>query len=307
MGAVRNGERREKMGINRLLTCILVGIILFFAGGNKAVASWQTGACAGYDSNINRSVDHSEGDTYLAGYVSFVRGPSGESRLGWSGAARLEGASFTGNSYLNYAIISVSPGVTYFLHAFWRIDASPFLEAMAVKDSDQSALAFGGRVSMQQKITTDIYTGQYYVYRDSRADADTYSFTEHVVGVFFGINWTEAFFTEADYEFSRGDSFRTVGGVSQTAASSGLSGKEKGLGNSNGPGHSGGGKDPIHSEAFGTDVIREDVDRHAIGMSAGIDWNKSLSSRIGYTFITTQGDLGTSRSHAGFLDIGYRF
>lgn len=71
---------------------------------------------------------------------------------------------------------------------------------------------------MRQQIKRDVYTGQYYLYRDSRADVETYSFTEHVFGVFLGVNWTEAFFTEAYYEFSRGDSFRTDSTISTTSA-----------------------------------------------------------------------------------------
>lgn len=70
---------------------------------------------------------------------------------------------------------------------------------------------------------------------------------------------------------------------------------------------SGRGKHIIYSEAFGTEVIREEVDRNAIGVSAGIDWSKSLFSYIGFTYTTINGDLGSSTSHAGSLCIGYRF
>ena len=286
------------------LTCILLVIMLFAAGGNKAFAGWQAGASTGYDSNINRSVDNKESDTYLSGYASLIRQPSGESRLGWFGAMTLEGASFTNNHNLNYAMISSSAGMTCFLHAFWRVDAAPFLEAKAINDSEQSALAFGGRVSMQQQIKRNIYTGQYYLYRDSRADVKTYSFTEHVFGVFLGVNWTESFFTEAYYEFSRGDSFRTVSTVSTVSTTSTIP-SDKGKGQKKG--QSSEKREQIYSETFGSDVIREEVDQHAIGVSVGIDWNRSLSSHIGYTFATTDGQLGASTAHAGFLDISYRF
>ena len=268
-----------------VVASILLALVLF--GGINAFAAWETGAAAGFDSNIDRSVDGGESDTYLTAYVSLIWEPSGESRIGWSGGATLEGTSFASNSDLNYALISISPGVTYFPHALWRVDMSPFFEAKAVNDSDQSALAFGGQVSMRQQIRNDFYTGQYYIHKDSRADVKTYSYTEHVIGVFLGINWTKASFSEVGYEFSRGDSFRTVSTTSTTS--------------------SGKGKHLTYSEAFGTDVIREEVDQHAIGVSAGIDWNKSLFSHIAYTFTTIKGDLGSSTSHAGFLGTGYRF
>jgi hypothetical protein len=54
-------------------------------------------------------------------------------------------------------------------------------------------------------------------------------------------------------------------------------------------------------------VIREDVDQHAFGINAGIDWTKSLFSHLSYTYTTIKGDLGISTSHAGFIGIGYRF
>lgn len=266
---------------------VLLAMILSLSGAMNAFAFWETGAAAGFDSNIDRSVNGGESDKYLTAYASLIWEPSGESRIGWSGATTLEGTSFASNSDLNYATISISPGVNYFLHALWRINISPLFEAKVVNDSDQSALAFGGQVSMRQQIGRDFYTGQYYIYKDSRADVETYSYTEHVIGVFLGVNWTKAFFSEVGYEFSRGDSFRTVSTRSTMA--------------------SGRGKHIIYSEAFGTDVIREEVDRNAIGVSAGIDWSKSLFSYIAYTYATIDGDLGSSISHAGSLGIGYGF
>ena len=268
-----------------VVASILLVIILL--GSMNAFAAWETGAAAGFDSNIDRSVNGGESDTYLTAYASLIWEPSGKSRIGWSGAATLEGTSFAGNRDLNYAMISISPGVSYFPHALWSVNISPFFEAKAVNDSEQSALALGGQVSMRQQISKDFYAGQYYIYKDNRADVKTYSFTERVIGVFLGVNWTEAFFSEVGYEFSRGDSFRTISTTSTTS--------------------SGRGKHLRYSEAFGTDVIREEVDQNTIGVSAGIDWNKSLFSHIAYTFTTIKGDLGSSTSHAGSLGIGYRF
>jgi hypothetical protein len=281
-------------GINNLIrmktagmVCVLLAIILLISGAMNAFASWKTGAEAGFDSNINRSVNGGESDKYLTAYASLIWEPSGESNVGWSGAATLEGTSFTNNSDLNYAITSISPGMTYFLHALWRLNISPFFEAKVVNDSDQSALAFGGRVGMTQQIGKDYYTGQYYIFKNSQADVKTYSFTEHVIGVFLGVNLTDSFFSEIGYEFSRGDSFRTVSTTSTAA--------------------SGRGKHLRYSEAFGSNVIREEVDQNTIGVSAGFDWNQSLFSHMGYTFTSIRGDLGSSTSHAGSLGIGYRF
>ena len=269
------------------LACVFLGIMVLLPGYKNAFAGWEAGSEVGFDSNINRSINDGQWDMYVAAYGSLVREPSGESRVGWSGAVTLEGVSFVRNDDLNRAMISISPGVTYFLHALWRVDIAPFFEARLVKDSDQSSLAFGGRAALLEQITRDLYAGQYYIYRDNRADAETYSFTEHVVGAFLGVNWTDSFFTELGYEFSCGDSFRTISTTSKIPPDKG--------------------RHRIHSDTFGTDVIREEVDQHSIGVSAGIDWADSLSTYIGYTFTTTDGDLGSSASHVGSLGVRYRF
>ena len=65
-------------------------------------------------------------------------------------------------------------------------------------------------MSMRQELWKDIYIGQYYIYKDSSADADVYSFSEHAVGAYAGVNWTSSFYSEIGYEYSHGDSFRGI-------------------------------------------------------------------------------------------------
>lgn len=258
-----------------------------FIGDMNAHAGWEMGSGIGFDSNIDRSVNGGEGDTYLTAYISLIREPSYESRLDWYGAVSLEAAAYADNSDLNYGMIDISPGLIYFPHALWSIEMSPFFEASVVNDSDQSARALGAQINLNQQIREGLYTGQYYVYRDSRADVETYSFTEHVIGVFLGVDWTKTFFSEVGYEYARGDSFRTI-----TTTSIVLSGR---------------GRNRTYSQAFGAEVISEDVDQNAVGFTAGYEWDKSLFSYVGYTFSTIKGDLGSSDSHAGILGIGHRF
>ncbi len=267
-----------------LLSTLLFGVPNSFAG-------WETGSIMGFDSNVERSVDAGKSDTYLTVYGAATRDPGGEGRLDWSGTAKLEGTAFASLDELNYAMVTLAPGITYFPHALLSVGVSPFVEAKIVNDSDQSALAFGGRLTLGEEIGRDLYAGQCYTYRDSRADAEVYSFTEHVVGAFLGMNWTPSFFTEIGYEFSHGDSFRTVTVTTSSTTSSGR-GKHT---------------NRIYSTAFGAEVIREEVDSHSVAVSAGIGWSSSLSSRIGYSLTTIQGDLGTSTSHSGYVDLAYRF
>ena len=267
------------------IVCLFLGIL--FGGHPQAFAGWETGVKTGFDTNVNRSLNEGKNDTYLSGYISFAREATGESRVDWNVAASVEGALFASLADLNYGMVSLAPGVTFFPHPVWSINISPFVQAKAVQDSDQSAIAFGGKLGLKQQIRNNLYTGQYYIYKDSRANADTYSFTENVFGLFLGVNWTRALFTEFGYEFSRGDSYRTISTTSTAVSGRGMHRR--------------------YSTTFGSDVIREDVDQHAFGINAGIDWTKSLFSHLSYTYTTIKGDLGISTSHAGFIGIGYRF
>lgn len=276
---MRNEKRSTGFG------CLFLGLILL--AHTQALAGWETGVKAGFDSNVNRAINNEKSDSYLSAYASFIREPGGESRIEWTVLASLEGTAYAGLNDLNYGMVTFSPGVTFFPHPDWSINLSPFIQAKAVKDTDQSAVALGGKLSLKQQIRHNLYTGQYYIYRDSRANVDTYSFTENTFGLFLGVNWTRAFFTEFGYEFSRGDSYRSISTTTTTI--------------------SGRGKNRRFSTTFGSDVIREDVEHHAFGINAGIDWSKSFFSHLSYIYTTIKGDLGTSISHAGFIGIGYRF
>ncbi len=255
-----------------------------------AAAEWETGGKAGFDSNVDRAIEGGSGDSYLSSYLSFFRAPSGESRTDWTLAATMEGGLYARFRDLDYLLLTVAPGINFIPYRTWTIQVSPFIQLKGVKDSDQSSLALGGRLSMKEQITKDLYAGQYYIYRDSEAREDVYSFTENALGAFLGMNWTRTFFTEIGYEYSNGDSFQTIGTPS-TVLSTGR----------------GRGKQRRFSTAFETVIIKEKVDRHSFGVSAGIDWTKSLFSLASYAYSSMTGDAGTSISHAGFIGLGYRF
>jgi len=255
-----------------------------------AAAEWETGGKAGFESNVDRAIEGGSGDSYFSSYLSFFRAPSGESRTDWTLAATLEGGLYARFRDLDYLLLTVAPGINFIPYRTWTIHVSPFIQLKGVKDSDQSSLALGGRLSMKEQITKDLYAGQYYIYRDSEAREDVYSFTENALGAFLGMNWTRTFFTEIGYEYSHGDSFQTIG-IPSTVLSTGR----------------GRGKQRRFSTAFETVIIKEKVDRHSFGVSAGIDWTQSLFSLASYTYSSMTGDAGTSLSHVGFIGLGYRF
>ncbi|NJD62941.1 MAG: hypothetical protein FIA93_09530 [Deltaproteobacteria bacterium] len=277
--------------IRRLAFCLGVVALVSVPEAGLVFAGWETGAKAGFDTNVSRSISGGESDEYLLGYVAYNREPSGETRLDWAFSAVGEAAAYASLNDLDYAAVTISPGLVYFYRPGWTITAAPFLQAKGVRDSNQSAVAFGGKLLFRQQLPSDFYLGEYYAYTDSRADSDTFSFTEHALGAFLGRNWTRTVYTELGYEFSRGDSFRSVG--TSSLPTGGTGGFE--------------GMHPMFSTVFGTEVIRERVDRHAVGVTAGIDWTKSVFSVASYTFTDRRGDLGSSPSHAGFLGVGYRF
>jgi hypothetical protein len=269
-------------------TCFIIGFLL--ATSLPAHASWEIGGKVGFDSNVNRAISGGDSDSYLGGYLQYARAATGETRLDWTFSSSLEGNAFLKNNDLSNASLTVAPGLTFFPYLTWSINVSPFVQGKAVADSEQSAVAFGAKVSLKQPIAKKVYLGEYYVYTDSRANEDVYSYTENALGIYLGVNWTRAFFSEIGYEFSRGDSFRSIPGTTTTVSSG-----------------RGRGKQQKFSSTFGNEVFKEKVDRNSFGATAGIELAPSLYSNFSYTYSTLKGDLGTSIDHAGFISLSYYF
>jgi hypothetical protein len=302
-------------------------IILFIVGCSYATAraDWEreTGVKAGYDSNLDRAISNPQGSGYLSGFLSLNREAGGESRFDWSLGTQVEGTAYFNLAELNSAAVTLAPGLTYFLHKDWLISVSLFGQAKSVVDSEQSALAFGGKINLKQRWKDGIYSGQYYLYRDSRAQVDTYSYIENALGVFLGWKWSAKLFSEIGYEFSRGDSFLTVDHQAPSGSqggpgdgSGGGSGRDGDQGTNRGgdQGSNRGGnpganqeKGPRFSSAFNASVVRELVNRHTMGVTLGYDWNKMLYSLAGYVYTLLQGDSGDASNHGVFITLGYRF
>ena len=271
-----------------VLASILLSICAAVAG-----AGWEAGTKAGFDTNLSRSVRDGKGDGYLSAYAGYSREPSGETRLDWIFAAVAEGTIYARLDDLDSAAITVSPGLLHVPWPGWSVTLAPFLQAKSFRDTAQSAVAFGGKAQVKQRVGEKSYLAESYAYTDSRASNDTFSFTEHALGALVGVNWTPRLATEAGYEFSRGDSFRSVGTVSPSTG---------------GMGGFGGFMDQgMFSSAFGTEVVKERVNRHAIGLTATYEWSRSIAGVAGYNFSVARGDLGSSNSHSGFVGLGYRF
>ena len=274
-----------------------IWMVFLFAGAillgiGRASAGWETGVGAGFDTNVDQAVDGGESDTFLSGHVAFGREPDGESRLDWTATVVAEGAAYASATWLDYAAITFSPGMVYVPRPGLSVAASAFLQAKGVKDDDQSAWAFGGRFECGQRLAGNIRLGGHYAYTDSRANVETFSYTEHAVGASLGVNWTRTVSTEFGYEFSRGDAFRSMP-FSATVSSGG--------------GGFGRWRDRVYSEDLGVEVAKDRVDRHVVGITAGIDWTPKIQTLANYTFTTMNGDLGASSSHSGYVSVGYRF
>ncbi|MEN6433434.1 MAG: hypothetical protein ABFD06_11295 [Smithella sp.] len=268
------------------LYCFVIGLIFIMA--MPSYSAWEIGGKAGYDSNVNRAIDGAVGDTSLGAYLQYSRGASGETRFDWTLAASLEGNTFLKNNDLSNAGILIAPGIIYFPYLSWSLNIYPFVQGKVVSDNEQSALSFGAKIDLKQPINKYIYIGEYYVYTDSRAQEDVYSSTDHALGISLGINWTNTFFTELGYEYSHGDSFRTFESSSTVPAS----GKGKRYG---------------YSTTFATEVYKDQVSRHSVGFTMGMELFPSVSSSLSYMYSTMAGDLGNSDNHTGLVGISYRF
>lgn len=268
---------------------VFMGSILFWAA-TPACAGWEAGAKAGFDTNLSRSIDDGDGSEYLSAYGNYWKGHAAETRLDWTMGFIVQGAAYPSLSDVDYVAAMLSPGVAYIFRPGWSAALTPFLQGKEVKDSEQSAWAFGGRVDFSQKFRSGIYLGEYYVYTDSRANEDVYSYTENNLGLYIGMRWTPRVFTEAGYEFSHGDSFLSTKVATPPAGESGPGG--------------GGGR---FSSTFGAEVFKETVDGHAFSVTAGVDWTQSWFTTVNYTFRTRDGDSGSVNDSSGYAGIGYRF
>ena len=282
---------------------VLVFAVMALHPPGTVFAGWETGAKAGFETNVNRSVVDGESDTCLNAYGAYLRRGDGEHRLDWTFSAVLEGVAYAKTVGLDYGSVSLAPGAIYVVRPGWTVSISPFLQAKTVRDSDQSSRAFGARADLRQEFPEKLYLGEFFSYIDSRANVDTYSYREVATGALFGVNWTSATFTEIGYRYSHGDSFLSVGTISSTSGGGGGGGAGPGGG---GSGYQGG-TAPRFSSTFGNDVVKDLVDTHSVEISAGIDWTRSLFSVANFAWQATRGDVGTARSLSGYAGIGYRF
>lgn len=290
----------------------------------SAFAGVEIGAKVGYDSNIDRAVDGGISDSSMTGFLSFTRDPGDGTKTDWSLKLGFEGSRYADSTYLNYGTASLAPAVIFYPSPKWRVDISPFINATRVSDEEQSAFAFGGELGMKQLLSQRFYIGEYFVYTDSRADVDIYSYKDKAAGAYAGINWTDRFWSEIGYEFSRGDSFRAVEEIITTeivnsqivASQQGGTGGQGGNGQgdagqdgigSGGTGQYGSGTSPRYSTAYNEYIINEPVDRQTIGINMGYQFSRHIFSFINYAYTTYEGDAGTSKSHTGTIGVGYSF
>ena len=285
-------------------TILILFISISFLFSHNAFAGWEVGLKGGSDSNINRAVEDSLNDTYMTGFLSFTREPSDGTDTDWSLNLFLEGTNYADSSDLNCVVAGIMPSIIFYPSTKWSVSISPFIEAIEVKDEEQSSFAFGGEVSIKQLWGQKYYTGEYFVYTDSRADIDIYSYKEKAVGLYAGINWTDAFWSEIGYGFSRGDSFRAVEEVYTIPVVTSQIGNQGGTGGQGGAGQN---NSPRYSEVYNSYIINEPVDCQTIGVNMGYQFTSHIFSFINYSYTTYKGNAGNSKTHTGTIGVGYSF
>lgn len=269
-----------------------------------ARAAWEVGIRGAADSNVLRSVGGHQSDQYLFGYLSYGRPRGGDRTLDWDLTASLEGAAYREINEFTYGAATVAPGVIYSLLPGWTVAAAPFVQAKVANDSDLSAFAFGGRLTLQQQIGSSAYTGEYYRYTDSRAKDRAFSYRENAVGAFAGYGWTSALWTEIAYQFAHGDSYRVDGAVSGGGSGGGMMRSAAMMASGDGAPMGGHGSSSGSLEA---DLVGETVDSHEATATVGYGWTPKLSTVLGYSFGYSHGSFGRRESHTGFLGSAYRF
>jgi hypothetical protein len=266
-------------------------LIMLISESVWAASNWETGLRVGFDSNVNRAIADEKSDSFAGAYLSLSRSPTGDSRLDWIFGATVEGAAYKRYSDLDYGLINLSPGLVYVPHRIVSLTVSPFFEARAAKNTDQSSLATGGKVMVREQLLPNLYLGQYYLFRASSAKEDVYSFTEHALGIFSGLRLSQKTTVEIGYEFSHGDSFRSFDSPATTGGARGR----------------GRGGRQTFSTVFQDNLFREAVNRNSVGINLNVDWNTSIFSSAGFTYVSASGDSGTSTSQIGYVTLGYRF
>jgi len=279
---------------------VVAGISLLFWMAFSALAGWEVGAKGGYESNLSRSVDDGEGSGYVTAYGGYVKPHSGESRLDWTMGITVEGSVYPSLTDVNSLSATLTPGIMYIFRPGWSMAVTPFVQGKVVQDTEQSAIAFGARVDFIQKIEGGLYLSEYYVYTDSRANEDVYSYVENAVGAYLGIRWGKGAFAEVGCEFGWGDSFLSVGVPV-------VSGGGGGGGQGQGQGQTFGSSGPRYSQAFDAVVFKESVDYRTVPVTVGFDITKRWFSILNYTYRSWSGDSGTATDHSGYAGVGYRF
>lgn len=265
---------------------MILAIAIMFGFADSGETWFETGVQTGFATNLNRPTDGGDDDWYISVAASAGKGFSGESRTDWILSATVSGVSYMNYDYLNYVALSLSPGLVIVPHASWSITLLPFASATSVKDNDQSSIAYGGRAVMEKNISSSFYSGLYYQYTDSTANAKVYSFSRHAAGLYLGSSPAGPFSLECGYEFAHGESFRSVR-LSSTMAS----------------GH---GQHQTFSRSFRSNVVQDTVTRHTFWAQASLSLTKALSASLGYTPSFNQGDLGSYTAHTAYLGLSYR-
>lgn len=313
--------KKEKLTMHRCQSNFILLTVftsLFILLSHNAFAGFEMGAKEGYDSNIDRAVEGGISDSFTTGFLSFSTESGKGTGTDWSLKLGVEGTMYADSTFLNCGIAGITPSIIFYPGERWMLDISPFAQAITVKDEEQSSVAFGGQISMKQLWGSRYYTGEYLIYTDSRADVEIYSYRDKTAGVYAGVNWTDAFWSEIGYEFSRGDSFRAVEEIITTeietsqivasqAGNGGKGGNGQGGTGQGGAGQYGTGSSPRYSTAYNEYIINEPVDRQTIGINTGYQFTRHIFSFINYAYTTYKGDAGTSKSHTGTIGIGYSF
>ncbi|OPZ60717.1 MAG: hypothetical protein BWY87_00306 [Deltaproteobacteria bacterium ADurb.Bin510] len=202
------------MAINedRLFTIVLLVVMLTFIGFHKAQAAepWEAGMKIGAYSNVYHSVDDEDGDWYVSPLLAYSNATKPKKGLAWTIQGVLDGYVYRDEHDLNSVALTLTPGLWYAPDRSTQMRVQPFAQIKAVNDSDQSASAYGGSVSLDHQWSKTFGSGVYLRYLDSHAREHVYSAEESALGASLDLNLTSKWYGSCWYEYAHGSNYQSM-------------------------------------------------------------------------------------------------
>lgn len=288
------GVRSMAINEDRLFTIVLLVLMLSFIGFHKAQAAepWEAGVKLGHYSNVYQSMDDEESDWYVSPLLAYSNATKPENGLALTFQGVLDAYAYRDETDQNSVALTLTPGLWYEPQQSWQVRVQPFVQMKIVDDSDQSASAYGGTLSLDHQWSPMFSSGVYLRYLDSHADEHAYSTDEIGVGASLGVNFTKAWFGSCWYEYAQGSGYQTVTNTSSLPGGWNLVDQYI-----------------LHNAGSRTNtvVLNDDQDINSFGLRTGYAWTPTITTELGYVHRDYDSDWGDVTSNEVSCGVYFRF